>query len=181
MRLLFSFCCLLFFFTNSGPAWGEGNWYSHLKLGASLGYVAVDKKGGANLGLGVALTGKGFSLRANPVDLNVFGGGPEEGYREETTSDGREICRDVDTGQFAEEEHCQTTQVDYGVSLDMTYTLIDEKASLAVGGGKRFSFGQTVTGDSPLYALAQIHFKNPLFVEARIQNDYQQISLGVGF
>lgn len=135
---------------------------------------------------GIGLNGKfsfkinRFFAEVNPLDLTFVPEGVQDGYREETTSDGRTICRDTSNGQFAQSENCEMTySTYYAVSGNINYSLSDEVAFFYFGPGFRLG-----TATTPYINVGLIFGNGPFskdqhwFVKSSAGKQFFELSVG---
>ncbi|WP_428236720.1 hypothetical protein [Gracilimonas sp.] len=138
---------------------------------------------------GIGLSGKilfsvdRFLINVNPIDLNFIPTGPKDGFRNETLSDGREVCRNSSNGQFAKKENC-TTQFDliYGLAIDGGYNLNRESdTDFFVGAGFRTNSPTTpyITANL-LYKPNKEFSSNPVNIFGKIAAGRKFFELSIG-
>ena len=126
---------------------------------------------GGELGVGYNVGAGGFTVR--PIVGAFIYQGENDRYRSETTRDGRDICRDLRNGQFADDENCNNTSVKAYAKVEATYTLL---GSAEIGGGTRFSSEQ-----ARLYGTVSFPLAPRIRVKANAGDRYYAVGLRADF
>ncbi len=131
----------------------------------------AQERWGGELGLGYTFDIGRFSLR--PIG-GAFIYSDENGrYRRETFNNGSTICRDRETGAFADKERCNNAAVDWYGKAELTYTI---PQGMEFGGGARFS-DDKVRG----YGTVAFAIGRDLRLKGNIGNRYYALGLKAQF
>lgn len=104
---------------------------------------------GGELGVGYNFRLAGFTLR--PIAGAFIYSGDNDRYDEQTFDNGQSRCRDLQTGQFADDEKCDNTAVRFYGKVEATYTFV---GALEVGGGARYSSDKVRPYGTASFAVA---------------------------
>jgi len=149
--------------------------------GASLGVVNTDYDTGLNASLSYIVNRSNARFTLNLIDLNMFSG-DAEGFRNETLSNGNEVCRNESDGQFAKKEECEKIDFDLASSVEAGYIFSSMNYPLILGIGVRIFGDKEFGGNSVTYLKVMLFNKaNNYFGSFKYSPDYNQLSIGAVF
>jgi len=135
-------------------------------MSATAGYTALARSTTHSTFVAASLT---------PLDVGIMPQDPNSRYQSETLSNGNTVCRDQDTGQFADKSNCGPRLV-YAVNSELIGGIAINTRMWAVGAGFR---GGNSSGP---YAIAAFFFSprphNTWQLRARIGQRVADFSVG---
>jgi len=122
--------------------------------------------------------GIGYQLSLGPVNITPIIGaflfeGDNDRYRSETLSNGREICRDLRNGQFADKQNCNSIAAEAYGKIEATFSVAD---IVEIGGGGHFT-----EDDVKPYGTAAFKMLPMVSVKGSVGKDYYSGGLSVKF
>jgi hypothetical protein len=138
---------------------------------ASLNYATRDDFKGAELEVGYQKTFA--SWRVNVIPLSgIIHRKDDSRYREETFSNGQEVCRDTTNGQFADKDKCNQTGFDYGFIAGADFVATER---FHVGGGIR------IGKETDVFGMARYRLTDRVSIQAKAGGDYRSIGISFGY
>lgn len=147
----------------------------------SLGGVDTEFDSGTNFVSGYTLNLNELLLTINFVDLNIYSTEPE-GYHNETTSNGNEVCRNEENGQFADKGNCSSIEYDHAVSIEGGYRINNLQLPVSIGYGIRVGGESDLGGENTPYVT--IYTSSPsknYFLSGRVGSNYSLFSIGMNY
>lgn len=126
------------FIVSTGTVTAQDTWLSF-----DGGLKVIEGAAGMGLNGKLSLQQGNFFAEINPLDLTLVPGGAKEGYRSETLSDGRDVCRDTSNGQFADKSNCVSLDVFYAFSANVNYFIKRQEFMIYAGPGYRLGDATT--------------------------------------
>ena len=138
-------CCVLLFLFLATTAHAQVQLPAKFKLAS--GFITAEAKPALHFQAGIEPVFGRFMFSVNFLDVGLTSGEASGRYRNETTSDGRTICRDGSNGQFADSENCAPpTDAYFAFTGDAKYDISKGKNEAFVGVGYRIGRGSTPYG-----------------------------------
>ncbi|MFY0641872.1 MAG: hypothetical protein JXR16_12550 [Bermanella sp.] len=149
--------------------------------GMSIGVVETDYKSGSNALAYYSRDIENINLRWNVIDLNMFSR-DSDGYRTEILSNGNEVCRHEETGEFSDKANCSGIDFDFATSIEVSYFLVSEKYPLSFNVGARILGDKEFGGRTHLYTGVRLYNSEKSFYsDIRFSSKYALISFGMSF
>lgn len=124
---------------------------------------------GGELGVGYSALSEHFRL--TPIVGAFLYQGDNDRYRQETFSNGTEVCRDTTNGQFAKKENCDNTAVKAYGKLEAAARF----KQFEIGAGVR------VSSETTAYGLASFEISDQLALKAFAGKDYYGAGVALRF
>lgn len=149
--------------------------------GITIGMVDTAYKSGSNVTASYIGAYENYRYHLNYMDINIFSR-EVEGFHTETLSNGNQVCRDEESGQFADEGSCSGIDYDFAASIEAGYLFSGLLVPLELGLGTRLLGDTELGGDSAIYLKASIFSpSSKYFALMKIASSYSQLSLGMKF
>lgn len=118
------------------------------KFKLSSGFITAEAKPALHLQAGIEPVLGRWLLSVNFLDVGITSTQASGSrYRNETTSDGRTICRDTSNGQFANSGNCAAdVETYFAFTGDVKYDISGGIKQVYVGAGYRLGRGKTPYG-----------------------------------
>ncbi|TVV42251.1 hypothetical protein [Thalassolituus sp. C2-1] len=173
MKNVFTICFLGIAVLMVLPSEAE-NW------GASVGYVTANGASGGNVSGYYEVERSQWLLRWTILDVGLFSK-EAEGYREEKLSNGNTVCRNESNGQFADDEKCNSMDLDVGTAADLSYAFDFRGSHTSAGLGVRLLGGEKYGGSLIPYFVANYSINSTFGLGMRFGDDYGQFSGLISF